>query len=100
MPDDRELLQRYAADRAEDAFAEVVRRPLDGVYSAALRRVGGDTHLAEDVAQQVFVALARNAAGLSDREFLSGWLYTTTRHIAANVVRTERRRKGREQHAD
>ena len=47
MPDDAELLRRYAATRAEDAFAELVRRHLDGVYSAALRRVGGDTHLAE-----------------------------------------------------
>ena len=41
MPDDAELLRRYAGTRAEDAFAELVRRHLDGVYSAALRRVGG-----------------------------------------------------------
>lgn len=100
MPDDALLLRRYARERAEDAFAELVRRHLDGVYSAALRRVGGDTHLAEDVAQQVFVALACNAARLSEREILSGWLYTTTRHLAANVVRTERRRKAREQQAN
>jgi RNA polymerase sigma factor (sigma-70 family) len=100
MPDDATLLRRYARERAEDAFAALVQRHLDAVYSAALRRVGGDTHLAEDVAQQVFAALARNAAALAGREILAGWLYTTTRHLAANVVRGERRRKAREQQAE
>lgn len=99
MPDDATLLRRYAEERAEDAFAELVRRHLDGVYSAALRRVGGDTHLAEDVAQQVFTALARKAAELSRHPVLTGWLYLTTRNEAANVVRSERRRKTREQEA-
>src|SRR4051812_2697850 len=89
MPDDAELLCRYARDRAEDAFAELVRRHLDGVYSAALRRVGGDTHLAEDVAQQVFTAAARRAAWLARHPALTGWLYATTRNVAANVVRSE-----------
>jgi RNA polymerase sigma factor (sigma-70 family) len=99
MPDDAELLRRYAATRAEDAFAELVRRHLDGVYSAALRRVGGDTHLAEDVAQQVFVALAQKAGQLSCHPVLAGWLHAATRHEAAHVVRYERRRKAREQEA-
>jgi RNA polymerase sigma factor (sigma-70 family) len=99
MPDDAELLRRYAATRAEDAFAELVRRHLDGVYSAALRRVGGDTHLAEDVAQQVFVALAQKADQLSCHPVLAGWLHAATRHEAAHVVRYERRRKAREQEA-
>ncbi len=99
MPDDAELLLRYTATRDEDAFAELVRRHLDGVYAAALRRVGGDVHFAEDVAQQVFTALARRAAAASRNPYLSAWLYTTTRHEASNVVRRERRRKAREQHA-
>ncbi len=99
MPDDAALLRRYAADHAEDAFAELVRRHLDGVYSAALRRVGGDVHLAEDVAQQVFAALARKAPALVGHPLLTGWLHTTTRHEAANLVRAERRRRAREQEA-
>lgn len=99
MPHDGTLLRRYAADRAEDAFAEIVRRHLDGVYSAALRRVGGDVHLAEDVAQQVFSALAMKAEKLARHPSITGWLYTATRHAAANVVRGERRRKQREQEA-
>ena len=99
MSDDALLLRRYAAENDEAAFAELVRRHLDAVYSSALRRVGGDAHLAQDVAQQVFVALARKAAGMARHPVLSSWLFVTTRNEAANAVRAERRRKWREQEA-
>lgn len=42
MTDDALLLRRYAEERTETAFAELVRRHLDGVYSATLRRRRGD----------------------------------------------------------
>lgn len=58
-----------------------------------------DAHLAEDVAQGVFVALAQNAARLTDRPVLSGWLHRTAQNLAANVVRSEVRRRAREQEA-
>lgn len=96
---DTELLRRYAATGAEDAFTELIRRHIDGVYSAALRRVGGDVHLAQDVTQRVFVALVHKAAALATHPFLAAWLHTSTRHEAANAVRAERRRKAREHHA-
>ena len=96
MSADAELLRRYAALRDEAAFAELVRRHVDGVYSSALRRVGRDVHLAEDVVQRVFVALARKAGSLVHHPVLAGWLHLTTRNEAANVVRTEQRRKQRE----
>jgi hypothetical protein len=35
-----------------------------------------DAHLAEDVTQAVFVALAKNSALLTDLPVLSGWLQT------------------------
>ncbi|MDO8540534.1 MAG: TonB family protein [Opitutaceae bacterium] len=98
--DDTGLLHRYAAEGCEEAFGELVRRHLNLVYGCALRRVGGDTHLAEDVCQQVFSALARDASVLSRRAVLGGWLFTTTRFIAAQAVRTERRRQSREQEAE
>ncbi|HVW20240.1 MAG TPA: sigma-70 family RNA polymerase sigma factor [Opitutaceae bacterium] len=99
MNDDTELLLRYVRDRSEPAFVEIVHRHLDGVYSAALRRVGGDAHLAQDVAQKVFVALARKAPALTGHPFLTGWLYTAAKAEAANTVRAEQRRKHREREA-
>jgi RNA polymerase sigma factor (sigma-70 family) len=99
MPDDIELLRHYAENGAEAAFTELVRRHVNLVYSAALRRVGGDAHLAEDVTQQVFIALARQAPVLSGRAVLTGWLYTAARFVSARVVRAEKRRKAREQEA-
>ena len=96
---DAALLRRYAEDRSEEAFAEIVRRHLDLVYSAALRRLGGDTHRARDVAQIVFAALARKAAALSRRPLLASWLHVSAHHAAAEVVRGEQRRRAREEEA-
>ena len=95
---DQQLLRDYTERRSEPAFAELVRRHVDLVYSAALRMVC-DTHLAEDVAQGAFVALAQNARQLSNHPVLSGWLHRTARNLAANVVRTDVRRRAREQEA-
>jgi len=99
MVDDAELLRRYAEEKSEAAFAEVVSRHLDLVYSAALRRLGGDAGAATDVTQQVFIALARRAKGLARGVVLPAWLYATTRNIAVDFVRAERRRRAREQKA-
>jgi RNA polymerase sigma factor (sigma-70 family) len=95
---DQQLLRDYTGRRSETAFAELVRRHVDFVYSAALRMVR-DTHLAEDVTQGVFVALAQNARHLTDRPVLSGWLHRTAQNLAANTVRSDVRRRAREQEA-
>jgi RNA polymerase sigma factor (sigma-70 family) len=95
---DQELLRDYTAHGTESAFAELVRRHVDLVYSAALRMVR-DAHLAEDVTQGAFVALARNARQLTRRPVLSGWLHRTAQNIAANTVRSDVRRRAREQEA-
>ena len=92
---DWQLLQAYAKGRSEAAFAELVKRHLDWVYSVALRHLG-DPHLAEDVAQSVFVLLARKAGDLRPGTLLGGWLFRTTRHVAAHARRAEQRRKSRE----
>lgn len=97
MTPDNELLDRYARTGSEDAFAELVRRYVNLVYSAALRQVGGDAHLAQDVAQTVFADLARKAAPLSRRPSLSGWLYTSAHFAAAKITRTDQRRRQREE---
>src|SRR5678810_478068 len=95
---DAQLLHAYAESRSEAAFNELVRRHVDLVYSAA-RRMVCDPHLAEDVTQGVFVALAKSASQLADRPVLSGWLHRTAQNIAAQTVRTIERRRAREQEA-
>jgi RNA polymerase sigma factor (sigma-70 family) len=89
MSTDAELLQRYARDRDERAFAELVQRHLGVVYGAALRRTGGRTHLAEDISQKVFTDLARKAASLSHHPALTGWLHRSTRYAAIDAIRSE-----------
>ena len=64
MKEEVELLRRYADEGSQPAFGDLVRRTVDLVYAAALRQTGGDAHLAEDVTQGVFLALARRAGML------------------------------------
>lgn len=99
MKADAELLRCYASEGSEVAFAEFVRRHIDLVYSAALRRAGGNAHWAGDIAQQVFVAAARRAEALAGHASVTGWLYTATRNAAYNLMRDELRRKARERAA-
>ena len=96
---DGELLRHYAVKRSEAAFEELVRRRINLVYSAALRQVNNDPHLAEDVTQSVFIDLARKAATLSQHASLIGWLYTSTRYVAGKLCRAQHRRALRETEA-
>jgi len=89
---DQQLLQDYSERRSEPAFTELVHRYVDLVYSTALR-MARDAHLAEDVTQSVFLALANSAPKLTECRVLSGWLHQTTQNLAANVVRSEVRRR-------
>jgi RNA polymerase sigma factor (sigma-70 family) len=97
--DSQQLLADYTANGSERAFQELVARYVDLVYSTAIRLVDGDTHRAEDVAQTVFVDLARTAAELSPNSMLGGWLHRHTCFVARTVMRGERRRQARERQA-
>ena len=96
--DDHELLAEFARTESEAAFAALVGRYVNLVYSAALR-FAGNPHHAEEITQAVFIILARKAGKLSPRAVLSGWLYQTTRLTAANFMKGEIRRQHREQEA-
>ncbi len=99
MPtDDIALLQDYARRNSEEAFATLVSRHVNLVYSVALRQVR-DAHLAEEITQAVFIILARKARSLSPRTILSGWLCRTARYASANALTIQRRRQRREQEA-
>src|SRR6266567_1797628 len=69
------------------------------LYSAAVLLVDGDTHLAQDVTQTVFIDLARMARKLSSQVMLGGWLHHHTCFVAATAMRGERRRQSREKQA-
>jgi RNA polymerase sigma factor (sigma-70 family) len=97
--DSRALLLDYARNGSEAAFSELVRRYVDLVYSTALRRVGSDAHLAQDVTQTVFLHLARKAKQLPQEVMLGGWLHGATRNAAAALARAEHRRRARERQA-
>ncbi len=99
MDTDPDLLRRYTDQRDQAAFAELVKRHLGLVHATALRLLGGDRHLAQDVTQAAFTELARQAGALRDRATLAGWLHHTARFLALNAVRTEHRRREREQEA-
>ena len=96
--DDIELLAQYARDHSEAAFATLVTRHVNLVYSTALRNAG-NPHAAEEITQAVFIILAGKARSLSPQIVLSGWLYQTARLTAANFLRAEIRRQNREQEA-
>ena len=95
---DMELLRDYDRQGSEAAFAELVRRHINLVYSVAFRHVGIAAQ-AEEITQAVFVILARKASSLRLGTVLEGWLHETTRLTALSFLRGERRRQFREQEA-
>jgi RNA polymerase sigma factor (sigma-70 family) len=99
MTDNQNLLAEYVQTGSDAAFRELVTRYVDLVYSTALRLLGGDTHRAEDVAQTVFVNLARVAQTLPKDVKLGGWLHRDTCFTASTLMRGERRRQSRERQA-
>jgi len=96
--DDFALLRAYAERGSEEAFAELVARHVNKVYSAALRYTG-NAHSAEEITQAVFVILARKGPRLGRGVILSGWLYQTVRWASVAFVRGAIRRRQREEEA-
>jgi RNA polymerase sigma factor (sigma-70 family) len=93
---DNALLREYVQSASETAFAELVRRHVNMVYSTALRETGGDAPHAEELTQLVFVELSRKAASLTHHPAMGGWLYTCVRLTAANTRRAEESRRRRQ----
>jgi RNA polymerase sigma factor (sigma-70 family) len=96
--DDNALLRQYAENQSDEAFATLVTRHVNLVYSVALRHTG-NPHRAEEITQAVFIILAKKAAQLREVKALSSWLFQATHLTANNFVRSESRRHRREQEA-
>src|SRR5256885_8190885 len=102
MNEDVELLSQFVENDSEGAFAQLVERHLPLVFSVALRLTNGDAHLAQDIAQNVFIDLARKAPSIlkrvsAQREVLPGWLHTSARYSALGAIRSKARRRKYEQ---
>ena len=98
IPSDEDLLRQYVHENSNPAFAELVRRHLNLVYSAARRQVRSAS-MAEDIAQSVFFDLSKNAAKLKPSQPIIAWLHLVTRRTAIDAIRQESRRQLREQTA-
>ena len=96
---DAQLFREYVTCGADVAFTELVQRHTNLVYSAALRQVGSPEAAAE-IAQNVFLGLARGAQALmprlSEEASLAGWLCRSTRNLSLNFRRDEFRRQSRQ----
>lgn len=99
MTENQQLLAEFVRTGSDAAYRELVARYIDFVYSTALRLMDGDTHMAEDVTQTVFIHLAKNAAKLSKEPMLGGWLHRDTCFVTSKVRRNEQRRRAREREA-
>jgi RNA polymerase sigma factor (sigma-70 family) len=98
LMDDMQLLQAYVLDGSEEAFKTILDRHINLVYSTALRQVGNPS-LASDVTQTTFIVLAQKAPSLGRGTILAGWLYRTAQFAATKALRTEARRRNRENEA-
>ncbi len=93
MLTDSELLRIFITRQDGSSFAELVRRHAGLVYGTALRKLSGNRHLAEEVAQKVFIDFARKSPGLLSHPSLAGWLHRCTCFASATALRAELRQE-------
>ena len=93
-----ELVRQYVSSQSDSAFAALVSRYTNLVYSAAFRRTG-NSQLAEEITQAVFTILAQKADTLDKKTILPGWLYRAACYVSGAAVKQEIRRQRREEEA-
>lgn len=88
--DEELVLRSQQKDRA--AFEELVRRTGRLVFSRVYLDVG-DTHRAEDLAQETFLLAWRSMAQVTNSKGLRPWLLTIARSVTVDAQRREARKK-------
>jgi RNA polymerase sigma factor (sigma-70 family) len=98
QPSDAELLEQFARNRDEGAFADLVRRYAPMVLNVC-RTVLRHEQDAEDALQATFIVLARKAKSIRQREALAGWLYEVAHRVAGRAQANATRRREQERKA-
>ncbi len=91
---DSALLTLWHDKRDADAFTELMTR-YSGVVYATCRRVMGNAAEAEDVAQECFLTLMEKRVEV--RSSLGAWLHTVALRRSLDRLKSEKRRKAREE---
>ncbi len=87
-----EPLAQLARRGSGDAFGELVRRALPAVRSL-LRRMGAQPALADDMAQDAFLAAFRNVATFRAEGSFAGWVCRIAARLYIRRVRRDRRQE-------
>ncbi len=90
--DDQTLLRAFAERREEAAFRVIVDRYAGLVFGVAMRRTSR-AEGAEEVAQNVFLALAAKAGTLGEVRSLAAWLHRAATLESLKFLRTEATRQ-------
>ncbi len=88
---DRALLECFAREGNQDAFAALVNRHAH-LVAGVCYRVLGDSHDVEDVFQTTFLTLARKAGTVGWRASVANWLFGVA-HRQSLRARANRRRR-------
>jgi len=82
---DEALMQAYCQGETK-AFDELLSRYRTPLFSTLCRLVG-DRTLAEDLFQETFLRVIRNAGRFDPRRNFSGWLYQIARNLGVDALR-------------
>lgn len=93
---DQMLLREFATRRCETSFRQLVDRHVTMVFAVS-KRVTANHALAEEITQASFAQLATKATALGPDTIIAGWLYHTARNQALMAIRSETRRRQREE---
>jgi len=88
---DTDLIARVLSDEDRHAFDELMRRYQSPVRAFLARMMRGDTHLADDLAQETFLQAYRALKGFHRRSSFYTWLYRIAVHLCFHHLKRSAR---------
>lgn len=90
MVPDQELIQRVVTRQDQHAFSQLVLRYQSQLRVWARRLCDGDSHMADDLAQEAFIKAYKALSAFRAESKFSTWLYRILFNIAANRWRNKK----------